>query len=78
MNNQINSMDNPKITSWNLMGIGDSFVYKGNYCTVTQILGFAFRYKIQNSTTTGYMTFKHYTTTPSYKSKNKIARFKYV
>ena len=71
-NHEPNSMDNPKITSWNLMGVGDSFVYKGKYCTVTHILGHAFRYNIQNSITTGFMTFQHYTTIPSFKSKNKF------
>jgi hypothetical protein len=68
------SMDNPRIFTWNKLGIGDSFVYKGNYCTVTRIFGRAFRYNIQNSTVTGYMTFKHYVTIPSFKSKNKFGR----
>lgn len=71
-------MNRPRIFTWNVLGVGDSFVYKGNYCTVTSVSGYAFRYEIQNSNTTGYMSFKHYSTTPSFKSKNKFGRFDYL
>lgn len=61
----------PKIYTWNQLNIGNSFIYKGNYCTVIKILDNSFVYKIQNSNVIGYMSFKHYTTTPSFKTKNK-------
>ncbi len=64
-------MDNPPITSWKLLDVGNSFVYKGNYCTVTKIKYNGFHYDIQNSSVKGYMTFKHYTTIPSYKAKQR-------
>jgi hypothetical protein len=76
MQKEPNSMDNPKIATWNIMGVGDSYIFKGKYCTLTHILGNAFKYKIQDTTTTGFMTFQYYTTTPSFKSKNKFGRFK--
>jgi hypothetical protein len=76
MQKEPNSMDNPKIATWNIMGVGDSFIFKGKYCTLTHILGNAFKYKIQDSNTTGFMTFQYYATTPSFKSKNKFGRFK--
>jgi hypothetical protein len=65
-------MDNPKICSWNIMDVGDSFVFKGDYCTVTKIKGYGFNYSIQNSTVNGYMDFNYYSTTPSFKGKNKF------
>ena len=76
MQKEPNSMDNPRIATWNIMGVGDSFIFKGKYCTLTHILGNAFKYKIQDSTTTGFMTFQYYATTPSFKHKNKFGRFK--
>ena len=70
-NNEQNSMDNPKICTWNQLDIGNSFIFKGNYCTVTKIYNNSFTYSIQNSKIVGYMSFKYYSTTPSFKSRNK-------
>ena len=48
------------------LGIGDSFIYRGYYCTVT---GFRYRhfvYKIQGRPKViGYMDYEFYLTTPS-------------
>lgn len=48
------------------LGIGDSFIYRGEYCTVTGFRYHHFIYKIQGKPKTiGYMHYDFYLTTPS-------------
>lgn len=77
-NNEPNSMDNPKICTWNLLDVGNTFIFKGDYCIVTKIYYNRFVYKIQNSEVTGYMSFDYYSTTQSFKArfKNNFAKSK--
>jgi len=55
------------------IAIGDSFIYKGRYCTVTRMRGDGLYYDIQNSEigqpSDGFMTYDFYMQTPSYKAR---------
>jgi len=70
-NQEIPSMDNPPIVTWNILSVGDSFVFKGDYCTVTKITNNGFHYNVQNSEIKCWMTFSFYKTTPSFKSRQR-------
>jgi hypothetical protein len=48
------------------LSIGDSFIYRGEYCTVTGFRYKHFIYTIQNKPKVmGYMDYEFYLTTPS-------------
>jgi hypothetical protein len=51
----------------NIIDVGNSFIYKGNYCTVTKKSARHFSYDIQSSKIKGYMFYTFYITIPSYK-----------
>ena len=56
----------------NMVDIGNSFIFKNNYCTVTRKNNYGFHYDIQGSDIKGFMTYKFYATTPTYKSRNAV------
>ncbi len=56
----------------NIIDIGNSFIFKGGYCTVTKKNHKGFSYDIQGSDIKGFMTYKFYMTTPTYKSRNVV------
>lgn len=61
------SMDNPPLVTWPYLQPGDSFVFKGDYCTVTRLHNNSFEYKVQgNENARHFMSFSYYITTPSY------------
>lgn len=64
-------MDNPIIIT-NPIDIGNSFIFKGDYCTVTRLSsnGNGFWYLSQSLGKDCYMSFSFYSTTPSYRGKN--------
>jgi hypothetical protein len=46
--------------------IGSSFTYRGDYCTVINMLYYGFGYRNQSHPTVeSYMTYQYYLTTPS-------------
>lgn len=45
--------------------VGSSFVFKGYYCTVTQMLQNDFRFTVQENGFSRLMSYKCYLTTPS-------------
>jgi hypothetical protein len=47
------------------LDIGSSFVFKGYYCTVTQMLQNDFRFTVQETGFSCLMSYKCYLTTPS-------------
>lgn len=47
------------------LGIGSSFIFKGYYCIVTQMLQNDFRFKVQETGFSYLMSYKDYLTTPS-------------
>ena len=47
------------------LDIGSSFVFKGYYCTVTQMLQNDFRFTVQETGFRRLMSYKDYLTTPS-------------
>jgi len=55
------------------VAVGDSFIYKGRYCTIVKMRGDGLYYDIQNSEigkpSDGFMTYDFYMQTPSYKSR---------
>lgn len=55
-----------------IIDIDNSFVFKGNYCTVTRKNSYGFHYDIQGSNVKGFMTYIFYMTTPTYKSRNNV------
>lgn len=65
-------MDNPTIIS-NPIDVDDTFIFKGDFCIVKKLSsnGNGFWYHSQSLGKDCYMSFSFYTTTPSYKSKNK-------
>lgn len=61
------SMDNPPLVTWPYLRLGDSFIYKGDYCTVKRMYSNSFEYVNQSREHIRYfMSFAHYMTTPSY------------
>jgi hypothetical protein len=52
--------------------VGSSFVYKGDYCTVTKMKKYHFQYEIQNSNVNGFMHYDHYITIPSFIAKQRF------
>lgn len=61
------------MSNWpkNSIEIDETFIFNGNYCIVTKKNRYGFNYDIQGSNIKGYMAYKFYITTPTYKSKNK-------
>jgi hypothetical protein len=55
-----------------LLIVGQSFVFKGNYCTVTKLYKNSFKYDVQGDRRkiNHYMTYDFYKTTPSYYGRN--------
>jgi hypothetical protein len=47
------------------LGVGSSFIFKGYYCTVTQMLPNDFRFTVQETGFRRLMSYKDYLTTPS-------------
>jgi hypothetical protein len=47
------------------LGVGSSFIFKGYYCTVTQMLPNDFRFTVQETGYNYLMSYKDYLTTPS-------------
>lgn len=66
------SMDNPPLLSGEpLLSAGNSFVFKGEYCTVQSTYPSGFWYEKQSGGT-AYMNWWFYRTIPSYKAKKGI------
>ena len=62
-------------TDWRINLVeGSTFIYKGNYCTITKIRKYHFEYEIQNSDVKGYMDYDFYITIPSYQSKQRYIK----
>jgi len=53
-----------------LIDVGNSFIFKGDYCTVKIKKFKGFWYEIQGCDKQGFMTYQFYTTTRTYKSRN--------
>jgi hypothetical protein len=47
------------------LGVGSSFIFKGYYCIVTQMLQNDFRFTVQETGFSYLMSYKDYLTTPS-------------
>jgi len=66
------SMDNPPLLSGEyLLSAGNSFVFKGEYCTVQSTYPNGFYYEKQSGGT-AFMNWWFYKKTPSYKAKSGI------
>jgi hypothetical protein len=70
------SMDNPPVTTFPNVSIGDVFTYKGERCTVTHLSRNkkGFFYKEQSSNKSGFMFFWFYQTIPSQMARNGLIK----
>lgn len=68
------SMDNPPIVTMPNVNIGDTFTFRGDYCTIKRMAKNkrGFWYEIQATGKEAYMSFSFYAKTPSQKAKKGI------